>query len=208
MTAVCDMRNLAGKRPRSSSCVSGCSWRPPGGSPPAGSTRSQMTCGPRPVRCGGSTRPGRTAVTRRCVQRAGVATETESAAVGPSGVRAAERPAAHGFAGYQRWTLDRIKTLIGKMFHVGYTAEGVWKLMRLARLVLPGPRPPGARTRRGGRRGVGDHVIIARAELHDRQPLTAGELYGADKRAMILAHAAPHSRFVAIRSHQVTSYVV
>jgi transposase len=39
-------------------------------------------------------------------------------------------PLAHGFAGDQRWTLGRIKTLIGKLFHVGYTAEGVWKLMR------------------------------------------------------------------------------
>src|SRR6266513_113437 len=29
-----------------------------------------------------------------------------------------------------RWTLGRIKTLIGKLFHVGYTPEGVWKLMR------------------------------------------------------------------------------
>jgi transposase len=39
-------------------------------------------------------------------------------------------PLAHGFAGDQRWTLGRIKTLIGKLFHVGYTIEGVWKLMR------------------------------------------------------------------------------
>ena len=39
-------------------------------------------------------------------------------------------PLAHGFAGDQRWTLGRIKTLIGRMFHVGYTPEGVWKLMR------------------------------------------------------------------------------
>ena len=39
-------------------------------------------------------------------------------------------PLAHGFAGDQRWTLGRIKTLIGKLFHVGYTPEGVWKLMR------------------------------------------------------------------------------
>jgi transposase len=31
-------------------------------------------------------------------------------------------PLAHGFAGDQRWTLGRIKTLIGKLFHVGYTA--------------------------------------------------------------------------------------
>jgi putative transposase len=39
-------------------------------------------------------------------------------------------PLAHGFVNDQRWTLGRIKTLIGKLFHVGYTPEGVWKLMR------------------------------------------------------------------------------
>jgi putative transposase len=39
-------------------------------------------------------------------------------------------PLAHGFAGDQRWTLGRIKTLIGKLFHVGYTVEGTWKMMR------------------------------------------------------------------------------
>ena len=39
-------------------------------------------------------------------------------------------PQAHGFAGDQRWTLGRIKTLIGRLFHIGYTPEGVWKLMR------------------------------------------------------------------------------
>jgi transposase len=31
-------------------------------------------------------------------------------------------PLAHGFAD-QRWTLMRIKTLIGRMFHIGYTAS-------------------------------------------------------------------------------------
>ena len=39
-------------------------------------------------------------------------------------------PLVHGFASDQRWTLGRIKTLIGKLFHVGYTVEGTWKLMR------------------------------------------------------------------------------
>jgi transposase len=39
-------------------------------------------------------------------------------------------PLAHGFAGGQRWTLGRIKTLIGTLYHVGYTMEGTWKLMR------------------------------------------------------------------------------
>ena len=42
----------------------------------------------------------------------------------------ARGPLAHGFADDQRWTLGRIKTLIGRLFHVGYTPEGVWKLMR------------------------------------------------------------------------------
>jgi putative transposase len=41
-----------------------------------------------------------------------------------------EGPLAHGFAGDQRWTPGRIKTLIGKLFHVGYTIEGTWKLLR------------------------------------------------------------------------------
>jgi putative transposase len=39
-------------------------------------------------------------------------------------------PLVHGFASDQRWTLGRIKTLIGKLFHVGYTVEGTSKLMR------------------------------------------------------------------------------
>jgi putative transposase len=39
-------------------------------------------------------------------------------------------PLAHGFAADQRWTLGRIKTLIGRLFHVGYTPEGVWRLLR------------------------------------------------------------------------------
>ncbi|NJP30325.1 winged helix-turn-helix domain-containing protein [Microbispora hainanensis] len=38
-------------------------------------------------------------------------------------------PLAHGFAD-QRWTLMRIKTLIGRMFHLGYTVQGVWYLLR------------------------------------------------------------------------------
>jgi putative transposase len=39
-------------------------------------------------------------------------------------------PAAFGFGDDQRWTLKRIKTVIGRLFHVGYTEQGVWKLMR------------------------------------------------------------------------------
>jgi len=39
-------------------------------------------------------------------------------------------PLTHGFADDQRWALGRIKTLIGRLFHVGCTVEGTWKLMR------------------------------------------------------------------------------
>jgi transposase len=39
-------------------------------------------------------------------------------------------PLAHGFAGDQRWALGRIKTLIGKLFHIGYTIGGTSKRMR------------------------------------------------------------------------------
>ncbi len=38
-------------------------------------------------------------------------------------------PLAWGFAD-QRWTLLRIKALIGRRFHVGYTVQGVWRLLR------------------------------------------------------------------------------
>ncbi len=44
---------------------------------------------------------------------------------------------AHRCAGDQRWTLGRIKTLIGRLFHVGYTVEGTWKLMRRGGHHLP-----------------------------------------------------------------------
>ena len=59
------------------------------------------------------------------------ARRTAAAGAAAAGGRAAQKgPLAHGFAGDRRWTLGRIKTLIGKLFHVGYTVEGVWKLMR------------------------------------------------------------------------------
>ncbi|MEV1041364.1 winged helix-turn-helix domain-containing protein [Streptomyces sp. NPDC050204] len=38
-------------------------------------------------------------------------------------------PLAHGWAD-QRWTLARVKTLIGRLFHVGYTVEGTWRLLK------------------------------------------------------------------------------
>ncbi|WP_417792611.1 helix-turn-helix domain-containing protein [Streptomyces fildesensis] len=38
-------------------------------------------------------------------------------------------PLAHGWAD-QRWTLARITTLIGRLFHVSYTVEGTWQLLK------------------------------------------------------------------------------
>ncbi|MFE7278531.1 winged helix-turn-helix domain-containing protein, partial [Streptomyces sp. NPDC057623] len=38
-------------------------------------------------------------------------------------------PLAHGWAD-QRWTLARVKTLIGRLFHVTYTVEGTWRLLK------------------------------------------------------------------------------
>ncbi|WP_264372970.1 helix-turn-helix domain-containing protein [Nonomuraea phyllanthi] len=38
-------------------------------------------------------------------------------------------PLAWGYAEDQCWTLGRVKTLIGRLFHIGYTIEGVGKLM-------------------------------------------------------------------------------
>ena len=64
------------------------------------------------------------------VQRAGVAGAAEPAAVARLESELRKGPLAHGFAADQRWTLGRVKTLIGKLFHVGYTIEGTSKLMR------------------------------------------------------------------------------
>ncbi|WP_444544898.1 IS630 family transposase [Streptomyces camponoticapitis] len=38
-------------------------------------------------------------------------------------------PLAHGWAD-QRWTLARVKTMIGRLFHISYTVEGTWRLLR------------------------------------------------------------------------------
>src|SRR6266576_1458314 len=48
-------------------------------------------------------------------------------------------PLAHGFANDQRWTLGRIKTLIGRLFRGGYTVEGTSKLLRRPISVLIRP---------------------------------------------------------------------
>ncbi|GGS69188.1 hypothetical protein GCM10010156_30180 [Planobispora rosea] len=70
-------------------------------------------------------------------------------------------PLAHGFADDQRWTLGRVKTVIGRMFHVGYTIEGVAKLLGAAWLVLAGAGTAGRRTRRDRDRGVEERGVAA-----------------------------------------------
>lgn len=49
-------------------------------------------------------------------------------AVRSVGSRTGAGTAAHGW-GDQRWTLSRIKTLIGRRFHRSYTEQGVRKLL-------------------------------------------------------------------------------
>jgi len=80
-------------------------------------------------------------------------------------------PLAHSFQGErQGCTLSRIKLVIGCLLHVGYTVEGVWKLMRRhgrsAQLSVG--------TGRGGQRGVeGGGVTAGRATADDRAPASA-----------------------------------
>lgn len=38
-------------------------------------------------------------------------------------------PLAHSWADH-RWTLARVKILIGRLFHVSYTVEGTWRLLK------------------------------------------------------------------------------
>lgn len=38
-------------------------------------------------------------------------------------------PLAHGWID-QRWTLARVKNLIGRLFHISYTVEGTWRLLK------------------------------------------------------------------------------
>nr|WP_190173636.1 winged helix-turn-helix domain-containing protein [Streptomyces mirabilis] len=38
-------------------------------------------------------------------------------------------PLAHGWAD-QRWTLARVRNLIGRLFHISYTVEGTWRLLK------------------------------------------------------------------------------
>jgi hypothetical protein len=40
-----------------------------------------------------------------------------------------EGPAAHGWADDQVWTVARVRTLIGRMFHISYGVSGVTRLL-------------------------------------------------------------------------------
>ena len=54
-------------------------------------------------------------------------------------------PAAAGWAEDQRWTLARVATLIGRMFHVSYSLKGVALLLHRHGLEPAGAHPPGRR---------------------------------------------------------------
>ena len=131
MTRACGMRNGAGIRPPNSSGASGCGWsgravRPRGQHP--GNRRGSAGHGAdgAPVAAGlagrrhGALRSRGPVSRERLPPRQWARLELELG----------KGPLAHGFAGDQRWTLGRIKTLIGKLFHVGYTVEGIWRLLR------------------------------------------------------------------------------
>ncbi|MFD5506460.1 hypothetical protein ACFWIB_01605 [Streptomyces sp. NPDC127051] len=64
-------------------------------------------------------------------------------------------PMVHGWA--DQWTLARIKTLIGRLFHVSYTVEGTWLLPER----LAAARPARDRARRRGGRGLEEGHLAA-----------------------------------------------
>jgi transposase len=59
-------------------------------------------------------------------------------------------PAAHGWTEDQIWTGRRVKTLIGRTFHISYSVSGATRLMRRLGFHPADARAPGGRTRRGG----------------------------------------------------------
>jgi hypothetical protein len=69
-------------------------------------------------------------------------------------------PLAHGWAD-QRWTLARVRTLIGRLFHVSYTVEGTWRLLKTTQLVVAAADPAGDRARRRGGRGLEEGDLAA-----------------------------------------------
>ena len=63
-------------------------------------------------------------------------------------------PAAWGWGEDQRWTLARVTTLIGRLFHVRYTLRGTSYLLHRIGFTPQVPGAPGRGARRGRDRGV------------------------------------------------------
>ncbi|RPK38029.1 hypothetical protein EES39_29795 [Streptomyces sp. ADI92-24] len=58
-------------------------------------------------------------------------------------------PAAHGWTDDQVWTVARVRTLIGRKFHISYSFSGVTRLLHRMGYSLQMPaRPARRRTRR------------------------------------------------------------
>ncbi|WP_399225073.1 winged helix-turn-helix domain-containing protein [Streptomyces sp. TRM49041] len=69
--------------------------------------------------------------------------------MGAFGAELKRGPLAHDWDDeFQGWTLKRVKSLIGRMFHIWYTLQGVWKLLPQARQVRVGAVAAGAGTAR------------------------------------------------------------
>ncbi|MFF1605928.1 winged helix-turn-helix domain-containing protein [Streptomyces mirabilis] len=77
-------------------------------------------------------------------------------------------PLTHGWED-QRWTLAGAKTLIGRMFHVSYTVEGAWRLLKRHGWLW---QQPIHRTRRSRRR-----VVEERREVWPRVGLDLVEAH-------------------------------
>ena len=133
------MRNGAGTRPPSSSGVSGCGSRPRAVRP----TVTGVGEIARDLRVaegsGAGVAPGLAGRRDEALrsEEAGVAGAAEPAAVGPAGAGTAERTAGARVRGGPALDAGRIKTLIGKLFHVGLHRRGHLEAMRRAALVGP-----------------------------------------------------------------------
>lgn len=55
-------------------------------------------------------------------------------------------PLAHGWID-QRWTLARVKNLIGRLFRISYTVEGTWRLLKRHGWSVAAAGATGCRTR-------------------------------------------------------------
>ncbi|MFJ8009906.1 helix-turn-helix domain-containing protein [Streptomyces fagopyri] len=90
-------------------------------------------------------------------------------------------PPAHGWAD-QRWTLARIKSLIGRLFHVSYSVEGTWRLMNGFVLEYR----PGAACYKAGERS---RLIYAIREYRGRKDEPKGFGWRDFRDLIVRAHA-------------------